>query len=362
MGFVKRQRGANTYKSQLRRCTGLYISDIVPYARNARRNEAAIPVVADSIREFGLRGQILLESRERPVIVTGHTRVAACKRLGWTEIPDEHIAFCDGMTEEQIRAFRIADNKTAEVAKWNVGMLKSEVRAIGKVDMAKFGCDFSKVARSYGAERLRTDDAYNLDICSRSDCRRSGMPGLRGRMAKPRELAGFNYAKTMPEAEKADRGCHFFIDDYQFERVWSRPRAYLDALRGFACVLTPDFSLYMDMPDPMQRWNVYRSRALGALWQREGLCVVPTLTWAQPETYAYAFDGLPRRSTVAVSTVGAKGDPEALAVWRDGMREAMRRLEPRRVLLYGGRVDFDFGGCEVVEYANGVTERMGHGR
>ena len=65
---------------------------------------------------------------------------------------------------------------------------------------------------------------------------------------------------------------------------------------------------------------------------------------------------------MAVSTVGVKGDEAALAVWRDGMREAMRRLEPRRVLLYGGRVDFNFGRCEVLEYKNGVTERMAHGR
>lgn len=97
----------------------MLIDEIIPYEKNARHNEKAIPVVADSIREFGLRGQIVLESRDNPVIVTGHTRVAACKSLGWTEIPDENIAYCDGLTEEQIKAYRIADNKTGEVATWN---------------------------------------------------------------------------------------------------------------------------------------------------------------------------------------------------------------------------------------------------
>ena len=71
----------------------MLINEIIPYEKNARHNEKAIPVVADSIREFGLRGQIVLESRDNPVIVTGHTRVAACKLLGWTEIPDENIVF-----------------------------------------------------------------------------------------------------------------------------------------------------------------------------------------------------------------------------------------------------------------------------
>ena len=341
----------------------MLISEIVPYARNARRNAGAVPVVAESIREFGLRGQILLESRDNPVIVTGHTRVAACKSLGWTEIPDEHIAFCDGMTPEQVKAFRIADNKTAEVAKWNIGLLKSEVKSLGgKLDMTKFGCDFKGAAKPYGAERLRTDGAYNLDICDRAACGGDGFPPLLPVDARPAGMLGFNYAKTAAAEQKRGQACHFFVDDYQFERAWSRPRAYLDCLRGFECVLTPDFSLYMDMPDPMQRWNCYRSRALGAFWQREGLTVVPTLTWAQPETYAWCFSGLPRRSTVAVSTVGVRGDPSALAVWRDGMAEAMRVLDPARVLLYGGRIEFDFGGAEVVEYANGVTERMANGR
>ena len=75
------------------------IHDIVPYERNARHNASAVPVVADSIKEFGLRGTIGLESRERPVIVWGHTRVEACRSLGWDEIPDSKIEYCDDLTD-----------------------------------------------------------------------------------------------------------------------------------------------------------------------------------------------------------------------------------------------------------------------
>ncbi|WP_375711625.1 ParB N-terminal domain-containing protein [Lancefieldella parvula] len=63
------------------------INKIIPYARNARHNKKAIPAVADSIRQFGLRGQIVLESRENPVIVTGHTRVEACNRSAGKRYP-----------------------------------------------------------------------------------------------------------------------------------------------------------------------------------------------------------------------------------------------------------------------------------
>lgn len=341
----------------------MLISDIVPYERNARRNAAAIPKVAESIKAFGFKGSIVLRSHEDPTIVCGHTRVAALKSLGWTEIPDEQIEWCDDLTDDEVKALRIADNKTGDIATYNISMLKSEIKSLKGFDMTRFGIDFKSKGLPYGAERLKTDRAYNLQLVSRSDCRPGGgMPTIKGRMVKPSSLMGFNYAKTARPEEKRSAGCHFFIDDYQFERVWTSPERYLDTLRGFKCVLTPDFSLYMDMPDAMQRWNRYRSQALGHWWQGKGITVVPTLSWAQPESYAFCFDGIPKRSTVAVSTVGVKGDANALDVWADGMRAAIRAVQPRRVLLYGGDVEFDFGNTEVVPFTNSVTERMGHGR
>lgn len=337
------------------------IDEIKPYPRNARRNAEAVPKVAESIKAFGFRGQIVLRSHDDPTIVCGHTRVEALKLLGWDEIPDEHVQWCDDLSDDEVKALRIADNKTGDIAKYNISMLKSEVKSLRDFDMSRFGVDFKSKARPYGAERLRTDGAYNLHLVSRDNCP-DGMPAIEGADVVPERMVGFNYAKSATDEEKRGAACHFFVDDYQFERVWSKPERYVEYLRGFDCVLTPDFSLYMDMPDAMQAWNRYRSQALGLWWQRSGLVVVPTLSWAQRSSYAFCFDGVPRHATVAVSTVGVKGDEGALEVWRDGMREAMRRLEPARVLLYGGDVGFDFGGCEVVEYDNDVTERMGHGR
>ena len=328
------------------------ISRIVPYNRNARHNEKAIPAVAESIREFGLRGTIGLESRENPVIVFGHTRVKACESLGWTEIPDSRIEYCDDLTPEQIKAFRIADNKTGDIATYNKAMLREEVRSLKDLDMSRFGLDFKSKRLPYGAERFKTNRAYNLDLVSRVDCP-DGYPELAPVDVAPKGVQGFNYAKSTAHADKAGLACHFFIDDYQFERVWTRPLDYVECLRGYDCVITPDFSLYMDMPDAMQRWNRYRSQAVGLIWQRAGLEVVPCLSWAQSETYGFTFKGIPKHATVATSTVGVKRDDAALAVWMDGMAAAMAALEPSRVLLYGGNVGFDFGACELIEYKAG---------
>ena len=331
----------------------MLISEIIPYGRNARHNERAIPAVAESIKEFGLRGTIGLESRENPVIVFGHTRVAACKSLGWDEIPDSKIEYCDDLTPEQVKAFRIADNKTGDIATYNKSMLREEVRSLKDFDMSRFGIDFKSKRLEYGAERLKTDRAYNLDLVSRADCGGDGFPALAPVDARPDELQGFNYALSTSAADKAGKGCHFFIDDYQFERLWTSPRKYVDALKPYKCVLTPDFSLYMDMPDPMQAWNRYRSQALGRYWQDMGLTVVPTLSWAQASSFAFCFKGIPRHSTVATSTVGVANDEGAKEIWREGMRRAMKELEPSRVLLYGSDIGFDFGGCEVVAYKAG---------
>lgn len=106
-------------------------------------------------------------------------------------------------------------------------------------------------------------------------------------------------------------------------------------------------------PDAMQEWNRYRIAALGKYWADNGLKLVSTLSWAQPSSYRFCFKGIPKHSTVATSTVGVARDKELKKVWNDGMREAMRRLEPSRVLLYGKNIGFDFGGCKVVEYKAG---------
>lgn len=94
----------------------MLINEIIPYEKNARHNEKAIPVVADSIREFGLRGQIVLESRDNPVIVTGHTRVAACKSLGYTTRNADRFKkdLLEGLREN--KAFVYTPNKRGDVS------------------------------------------------------------------------------------------------------------------------------------------------------------------------------------------------------------------------------------------------------
>lgn len=176
-------------------------------------------------------------------------------------------------------------------------------------------------------QKVRTVGRYDMPMLAKQD------------VTPPDMLMGFNYATGKKTVKHC--GIHFFIDDYQFQRVWNQPDRYIAPLKRFKCVLAPDFSTYMDMPEAMKIWNVFRSRLIGAYWQACGLKVIPTLQWAGPESFPYCFSGIPNNSTVAVSTVGVNDNPTAELYWRLGMRYAIDRLAPEKILLkdekMGGR-------------------------
>ena len=112
------------------------ISEIVPYVNNPRNNKEAVDLVAASISEFGFKNPIILDKNN--VIIAGHTRYKAAQKLGLTEVP---CLIADDLTPAQVKAFRLADNKVAEAAEWNMDMLKIELEGIEDIDMSDFGFD-----------------------------------------------------------------------------------------------------------------------------------------------------------------------------------------------------------------------------
>ncbi|MBR5583468.1 MAG: DUF4417 domain-containing protein [Lachnospiraceae bacterium] len=334
----------------------LKVNDLIPYEKNPRRNDKAVKFVANSIEKFGFKVPIVVDSQM--TVICGHTRLKAAKKLGLETVP---CVIADDLNEEQIKAFRLADNKVSEQADWDWDLLDGEINDITNLDMGDFGFVFEE-AEDVAAEkpkkneRLRTDEAYNLPYV---DLERTEsfyqMPIIQAETHKPTGLMGFNYALTSQDHSK---GIHFYVDDYQFERIWNDPHKYINILRDYDCVLTPDFSLYMDMPMSMKIWNVFRSRLIGQMMQDEGLTVIPTVSWAEPETFDFAFAGLPEGGVMSISTVGVKQDPHAFEIWKAGTTELIKRKKPYALLVYGGAVDFDFGKTKVYYFLNEVTERM----
>ena len=181
------------------------------------------------------------------------------------------------------------------------------------------------------------------------------MPMIRRTNHVPSDLIGFNYALSGNDKTK---GLHCFLDDYQFERLWTSPLEYIETIAAYDCFLSPDYSLYLDMPMAMKIWNVYRSRLIGQIMQDAGITVIPTVSWAEESTFSFCFDGIEQGSVVAVSTIGVKRKASSLSVWTSGMDAMIRKLEPAAILVYGGKVPYDYQSVPVHYYCNHVTEAM----
>ena len=110
------------------------VADIIPFENNPRRNEDAVDPVGASMEQFGYKVPIVVTDDN--VIITGHTRLKALKKAGVDEVT---VIVADDLTDEQARAFRLADNKTAELAGWDFEALDIELFDIDKIDMEQFG-------------------------------------------------------------------------------------------------------------------------------------------------------------------------------------------------------------------------------
>lgn len=113
------------------------VENLIPYENNPRKNDDAVEKVALSISAFGFKVPIVIDANN--VIVTGHTRLRAAKKLGITTVP---CIKADDLTDEQIKAFRLADNKVAEFSQWDEEKLMKELDELGTIDMSLYGFDF----------------------------------------------------------------------------------------------------------------------------------------------------------------------------------------------------------------------------
>lgn len=125
------------------------ITEIRPYENNPRVNDGAVDAVAANIREFGFQQPIVVDADG--VIIAGHTRYKAALRLGLAEVP---VVVADTLTPDQVRAYRLADNKTGELATWDFAALDEELAGITELDMSLFGFEPERET----AEAIDLDD------------------------------------------------------------------------------------------------------------------------------------------------------------------------------------------------------------
>lgn len=115
------------------------VAEIIPYDKNPRKNDDAVETLENSIKEFGFRQPIIID--EHNVIICGHTRLKAAKKLGFKKVP---CVVATGLTPQQVKAYRLADNKTAEKSEWDIDLLDKELATLDDINMADFGFEQSE--------------------------------------------------------------------------------------------------------------------------------------------------------------------------------------------------------------------------
>ena len=139
-----------------------------------------------------------------------------------------------------------------------------------------------------------------------------------------------------------------FYEYYKnFERLWNNPKKYLRKLKKFNGVISPDFSLYRNMPLVMQEWNTYRGRALAFWLQKNGIEIIPNIRWNDERTYEFCFDSVEKNKTIAIGTHGCIKKKADREYFKKGLCELVKRLSPKNIVVYGAAPYDIFG-----EYKN----------
>lgn len=132
------------------------------------------------------------------------------------------------------------------------------------------------------------------------------------------------------------QGLHFFEDDYKFAyATWNKLEQTTYKLKKFECLICPDHSLFVDASDALNKYNIYKSRFAGALWQNVGYNTIPTASWGNADSFRYCFESLPTNSIIAVCGIGINWCHSAYELWEYGIRELECQLNPTEIIIYG---------------------------
>ena len=164
----------------------------------------------------------------------------------------------------------------------------------------------------------------------------------------PLQLISYEDAKSLYKKEMKSGNesfhyhahIHFYIDDQKFDgkqsSIWLYPEKALEIIKHFDGIITPDFSIILDFPDPLKRYNTYRMRAFGCWIANNGLSVINNVRWSTMETWSYCFDGIPKHSIVAIETVAS--NLKSLSVrpnFEVGLNKMIEAIEPSIIIIYG---------------------------
>ncbi|QWQ38513.1 DUF4417 domain-containing protein [Gemella sp. zg-570] len=181
----------------------------------------------------------------------------------------------------------------------------------------------------------------------------------------PKDIVPFDKVKKISEEDRKKVFVHFYMHDLTFRRILSDIDKYFHLLSDFGGIISPDFSLYIDMSLCLQLTNVYLNRAVGYYFQSKGIKVIPNVRWGDERTFEFAFLGLEKESVYAISTVACIRSLEEKNRFKKGLKEMIKRLKPKQIIVNGTRPEYVFKDFyKDVEFINFEcwTSRMKQGK
>lgn len=156
----------------------------------------------------------------------------------------------------------------------------------------------------------------------------------------PNGLIPFSKARTCKDKHNY---VHFYMHDKEFSRVLTATKKYIDDLKQYDGVITPDCSMLIHQSPCLQQTNTYMNRAIGFYLQKNGIPVIPNIRWSDESSFDYCFLGVPKHSIVCVSTHGCIRRREQRIMFKIGMEAMLAALDPSAVLVHGRMPDDIFG-------------------
>ena len=317
----------------------LPIDSIKPYAGNAKLHPAEqVEQIKNSITEFGFNDPVAIWHGE---IVEGHGRILAAKEMGIDKVP---VIKLDDLTDAQRRGYILAHNKLTMNSGFDPEILAAELENLPELDMEQFGFELPELNIPEIDDRepsMRRNVFENITKGQYDGENYYGIPDLEPTQTTGDKLLRFCDFNQIDDHENYI--AHFYYDDYKFINAWREPDLYIEKLKKFKAVISPDFSLYTDFPRALQILSCYRRNWCGVYWKEKGIDVIPDVVWGDEESFNYCFLGLPKHSTLAVSTVGVTNDDEWNGkeddIFRKGYNEMLNRLEPTTVIFYGSEIE-----------------------
>lgn len=181
------------------------------------------------------------------------------------------------------------------------------------------------------SELMRHDEKFMRNGYGSSGC--WNIPSIKHQEIPLSNLELISYSDTKPNDKlNRHRAVHFFIDDYRFESVYKTPERNLAKLAQYRFLISPDFSVYADMPRWRQIESVAKNRWCGSYWQSKGFYVIPCVSWSDSQSFDFCFDGIQENAIVAVGMIGCKHSRLAFMNGYDAM---LKKLNPSSIICLG---------------------------